>query len=222
MRRRGVVTVLLYGQSVTTFFLVRHGQSEWNAERRWQGQANPPLSKLGRNQAFEASRSLGTVDIVVASPQLRAMETALILSDGIGVGPVYAVEDLRERSAGSWSGLTVDDIEEQYPGWLEAGRRPDDFEKPEPLEKRVLGALHELANEFPSATILAVCHGGVIKSVEATFGHDDGRCPNLGGRVVHAEATSWSLGDRILLINEPTGGASGSTVDTGPANADRV
>lgn len=201
---------------MTTFFLVRHGQSEWNAERRWQGQADPLLSKLGRDQAYEASRSLGVVDIVVSSPQMRAMETALILSDGIGVGPVYAIEDLRERSAGSWSGLTVDDIEAQYPGWLEAGRRPDDFEKAEPLEKRVLQALHELAGEHPAATILAVCHGGVIKSVEETFGHDDGRCPNLGGRVVHADETSWSLGDRILLIKEPTGGASG------PANADRV
>ncbi|MEZ5342875.1 MAG: histidine phosphatase family protein [Acidimicrobiales bacterium] len=192
---------------MTTFFLVRHGQSTWNAERRWQGQANPPLSELGRSQAFEAARSIGQVDLVIASPQLRAMETAMIIADSIGVGPIIAVDDLRERNAGSWSGLTVEEIEAQYPGWLAAGRRPDDFEPGDALEKRVLQALHQLANEYADATMLVVTHGGVIHSIEETFGQVEGRVPNVGGRIVHADKTSWSLGDRLRLIGEPTGGS---------------
>ena len=195
---------------MTKFLLIRHGQSVWNAERRWQGQANPPLSELGRSQAFQASRSLGQVDLIISSPQLRAMETAMIFSDTVGIGPVIAADNLRERHAGSWSGLTIEEIETHYPGWLQAGRRPDNFEASDVLEKRVLGALNELATEYQDAVMLVVCHGGVIKSVEETFGHDDGRVPNVGGRIVHADQTSWSLGDRLHLIEESTGGSLAS------------
>ena len=194
---------------MTTFLLVRHGQSVWNAERRWQGQANPPLSNLGRIQAMEAGRAIGQVDLIISSPQVRALETATLISDSIGIGPVIAVEELRERSAGSWSGLTVDEIEEQYSGWLAAGRRPDDFEAGDVLEKRILGALHELATEYEDATMLVVCHGGVIHSVEETFGQVEGRVPNLGGRVVNANKTDWSLGDRLVLVKQTTGGSLG-------------
>src|SRR3546814_7398309 len=68
--------------------LVRHGQSEWNATGRWQGQADPPLTDLGRAQAHHAARSLGVVDAIVASDLQRAADTALIISGALGVGPV--------------------------------------------------------------------------------------------------------------------------------------
>ena len=86
--------------------VVRHGQSTWNEQKRWQGQADPPLSEFGREQAGAAAKSIGNVDVIVSSPQMRASETASIISSIIGVGPVQLLEDLRERSAGIWSGLT--------------------------------------------------------------------------------------------------------------------
>ena len=57
---------------MTRVLLVRHGQSEWNADGRWQGQADPALTDLGRHQALHASRSLGSVDAIVASDLQRA------------------------------------------------------------------------------------------------------------------------------------------------------
>ncbi len=161
----------------TTLLLTRHGQSTWNADKRWQGQADPPLSDLGREQAWEAARAVGTVDLVATSPQQRALETATIISDMIGVGPLVALDGLRERSAGPWSGLTRDDIEEAYPNWLADGRRPDGFESDEELLERVLPTLHAIAATCPGGSILVVCHGGVIRTVETHLGIDEGRVP---------------------------------------------
>src|SRR4029450_8816363 len=106
----------------TRALLVRHGQSEWNAENRWQGQADASLSDLGRRQAHEAAKALGAVDAGGASDLERAAETAAIISADLGVGPVVLDPDLRERDAGEDSGLTRDEIERGFPGRL-AGRR---------------------------------------------------------------------------------------------------
>src|SRR4029078_7240591 len=83
--------------------LARHGQSEWNAVGRWQGQADPPLSDLGRKQALVAADRIGTVDVIVSSDLERAVQTAFIISEALGVGPVITNELLRERDAGEWS-----------------------------------------------------------------------------------------------------------------------
>lgn len=151
--------------------------------------------------------AIGQVDLIVSSPQVRALESATIISEGMGIGPVAIVDELKERCAGDWSGLTVDEIEAKYPRWLAGGRRPPGFEPADTLEGRVLGALHSMAKEFPEASILVVCHGGVIRSVEDTFSVSDGRVPNLGGRVLHADATNWSMGERLVLAPKTiTGG----------------
>ena len=105
---------------MTRVLLIRHGQSEWNADGRWQGQADPPLTDLGRHQALHAARNLGTVDAIVASDLQRASETALIIADALGVGPVVLEPGLRERDAGEWSGLTRAEIERDWPGYLDA------------------------------------------------------------------------------------------------------
>ncbi len=193
----------------TVLLLTRHGQSTWNAERRWQGQADPPLSKHGREQAAFAATRIGTTDAIVSSPQDRALSTAMIISETNGVGPVLVHTDIRERSAGSWSGLTKDDIEADYPGWLADDRRPDDFETDEALLGRVLPALREIAAEMPGATVLVLCHGGVIRAIEAHHGLEEGRVPNLSGRVLNVQADgTMTLGDQIKFLDETiaTGG----------------
>src|SRR4051812_28738357 len=106
---------------MTRILLVRHGESEWNAMGRWQGQADPPLTDLGRRQAFAAAASLGTVDGIAASDLQRASDTAEIISNQLGVGPVVIDPRFRERDAGEWSGLTRHDIHRDWPGYL-----PDD------------------------------------------------------------------------------------------------
>lgn len=188
----------------TDLLLIRHGQSTWNAEGRWQGQADPPLSALGRWQAGEASAKLGQPDAIVSSPQRRALETAAILAEALGVGPVHVVDDLRERHAGCWSGLTRVEIEASWPGWIEDGRRPEDYELDPPLTARAMAALDQIVGTFAGGTVLVVCHGGVIRAVEASLGLTQGRVPNLGGRVLRHDGRGWQAGDRLELApHEP-------------------
>ena len=137
----------------TRVLLVRHGQSEWNADGRWQGQADPPLTDLGRLQAREAARALGAVDAVWASDLQRAVETATIIADDLGVGPVVLDPDLRERDAGEFSGLTRPEIADRFPGYLDDGRRPPGWEPDEALLARALRALHAASPpRSPAAT----------------------------------------------------------------------
>ena len=107
-----------YRRAMARILLVRHGESEWNSVGRWQGQADSPLSDLGRQQAKVASRALGQLDLVVCSDLQRAQVTAEIIASELGVGPVVIDAGLRERDAGEWSGLTRTEIHEQWPGYL--------------------------------------------------------------------------------------------------------
>lgn len=185
----------------TRVLLVRHGQSEWNASGRWQGQADPPLSDLGRTQAVEAARSLGSVDAIWASDLLRAADTALIIAEHLGVGPVVLDTDLRERDAGEWSGLTRDEIEERYPGFLRDGARPPGWEPDASLVERAAAALGRIAAEIPDGDVVVFTHGGLIYAIEGRLGASHERIANLEGRwvTVDGEGVRLRLGDRLLL-----------------------
>jgi probable phosphoglycerate mutase len=188
---------------VTRVLLVRHGQSEWNADGRWQGQADPPLTDLGRAQARHAARALGTVDAMVSSDLQRAAETAAILSGELGVGPLVLDPDLRERDAGEWSGLTRIEIEQGWPGYLDDRRRPDGWEPDEDLFARAtaaLGRIHDLVGDGGEA--IAVTHGGLVYLLEGHFGVPFERLPNLGGRWVDVGPDGPTrLGERVLLVD---------------------
>jgi len=185
----------------TTVLAVRHGQSTWNADGRWQGHADPPLSPLGVAQARAAVAAIGAIDVVVASDLERARETAIVIADGLGVGPVVVDENLRETDAGPWTGLTRAEIEVGWPGWLADGRRPDGFEAQDEVRRRGRAALAAIDREYPRATVVAITHAGVIRAVERSCGADDGVLPNLGGRYFTVDGDSLSLGERVLLIN---------------------
>jgi probable phosphoglycerate mutase len=196
--------------------LVRHGQSEWNAAGRWQGQADPPLSDLGREQAHLAARSLGTVDAIFASDLQRATETALIISNALGVGPVVIDPDLRERDAGEWSGLTRSEIEEQWPGYLapigdkhssfassgDGELRPPGWEPDDQLLGRARAALRAIHGAVAHGDVLAVTHGGLIYTVEHHLDGHVTRLANGEGRWLTVDGDRLELGDRILLVEE--------------------
>jgi len=194
---------------------VRHGQSEWNALGRWQGQADPPLSDLGRAQARAAAKSLGSLDAVFASDLQRATETALIIAEQLGLGPVILDQDLRERDAGDWSGLTRDEIHERYPGYLPddrhrafapddaAPKRPPGWEPDEQLRERMLRALERIHEAVPDGDVLAVTHGGVIYVLEDHLGDRFHRLANGEGRWIEIDDDNkLVLGDRVLLVND--------------------
>ena len=193
---------------------VRHGQSEWNALGRWQGQADPPLSELGRAQARAAAHSLGALDAIFASDLQRATETAAIISSALGVGPVMVDPDLRERDAGEWSGMTRAEVDVRFPGYLPDDRhrafapdggtpkRPPGWEPDDALLERVLRAVLRLHEALPDGDVLAVTHGGVIYVLEGHLGEPFHRLANGEGRWVEVDDDKLRLGDRVLLVND--------------------
>jgi broad specificity phosphatase PhoE len=187
---------------VLRVLVVRHGQSEWNALGRWQGQADPPLSELGRHQAAHAAQHVGAVDAVVASDLERSRATAEIIAELIGIGPVLVDEGFRERHAGEWEGLTKAEIAEAWPGYLDDRRRPPGFETDEDFQDRVLAALRRVQATVPAGDVLVVAHAGVIYQVEAVLGTGFEPLANLGGRWVESvDGGPWRLGDRVVLVD---------------------
>jgi broad specificity phosphatase PhoE len=150
--------------------MVRHGETDWNRERRFQGHADTPLNDAGIAQVRELAERLSGESFSVAytSPLRRASESAEILAARLGL-EVRASEGLKEVDVGSWSGLTVAEVEARFPegfarwanlrtsGW-EDGETYDD------LAARVVVGLLDIAVRHPDELVLAVTHGGPIRS----------------------------------------------------------
>jgi 2,3-bisphosphoglycerate-dependent phosphoglycerate mutase len=156
----------------TTLVLVRHGETDWNREDRFQGHADIPLNEAGREQARDLVLGLGaeSFQALYSSPLLRAYETAAILAESLDL-EVERADDLMEVDVGSWSGLTRVEVEARFPQgfrrWLDYGHGWDDGETYDELGIRVVSSLQRIAVAHPEATILAVTHGGPIRSALA-------------------------------------------------------
>ena len=96
--------------------LLRHGRTAWNAQRRFQGQADPPLDEVGHGQAYEVAGLIAALrpQLLVSSDAVRAQRTAEIVGEATGL-PVLIDARLRERGLGHWEGLTRDDVERDHP-----------------------------------------------------------------------------------------------------------
>jgi broad specificity phosphatase PhoE len=158
---------------VTTVYLARHGESDWNAAARFQGHTDRPLTELGRRQAMELADALEARAALIAiytSPLQRAIETASIVGARLGLEPA-AVADLREVDVGAWSGLSRAEVEERFPEgfgrWLDGGEGWDDGETYADMAERVLRALRQIANSHPGDEVLVVSHGGPIRAIHA-------------------------------------------------------
>jgi broad specificity phosphatase PhoE len=201
--------------------LVRHGESTWNAVSRWQGQADPPLSPFGERQAEDAGARLAeiaTITAVWASNLVRARRTGDLIAQRLGIAQVREEPRLRERDVGAWSGLTRDEIEERWPGYLAARRSPPDFEGDDELLARTRAGLAAVGDGSGPGDVLVVTHGGVIRTIERSLGAIPERLPNLGGRWLLADTpTDLSLGERVVLL-EP----DEVTVPRGPSEQDPV
>lgn len=144
-------------------YLVRHGETEWNRMHRIQGSSDIPLNDTGRGQARATGRLLARRqwDAVYASPLSRAFETAQLIAAELGLPEPVADEGLVERNYGEAEGLTGWEVETRYPGSTPVpGREPRST-----VAARVLPALLALAERHPEQAIIAVTHGGVIRSV---------------------------------------------------------
>ena len=183
--------------AVARLLLIRHAQSEWNALRRWQGQADPPLSELGRQQAAAAAIRLEPVDVVATSTLRRSRTSAEIIAATMGCDPPIPVPELIERDVREFSGLTRAQIEKQYPGFLEDGRRPPGWEQDDALLSRILAGINRLVDLVGDRTVVVVTHGGVIYSLEAHLGCPPSRITNMSGRWVMAANGQLVAGERV-------------------------
>src|SRR5918992_5538167 len=103
------------GVNVTKLLLARHGETDWNSERRRQGLADLSLNEVGRRQAGMLADRLERVPLaaIYASDLRRARETALIVAERHGLG-VTTMPELREIDVGSWTGLGQDEVKERF------------------------------------------------------------------------------------------------------------
>ena len=143
---------------MTTLLLVRHGETDWNAEGRLQGHTDRPLNDHGRRQAKELAERLAGegADAIYASDLSRAKETAEILGARLGL-PVVIDADLREKNWGNWEGLTGDErIHVEFEG-----------ESTKDHRERVLGAVERIAERHPGQRVVVVTHGGSLRRIQA-------------------------------------------------------
>lgn len=167
--------------------LVRHGESIWNAEGRWQGSADPPLSAAGRAQAAELAELLRDerIDAVVTSDLVRASETAAIVADALGLAAPVVDARLRERDVGEISGHTREQIEAKWPGLLDQWRRGDLDQMPggeTDITPRVTAAIEAVATAPHGSCVLVITHGGVIGAIDRWLGTEYMRVGNVQGR----------------------------------------
>jgi glucosyl-3-phosphoglycerate phosphatase len=149
--------------------LWRHGQTVWNAERRFQGQSDIPLDETGQAQAERAARLLAGLhpDVIVSSDLSRAASTAAALARLTGLDVVLD-KDLRERHGGSWEGLTDAEIRERYPE-AHATWTPPDGEPTSAVADRVAAALQRVATTVaeqvtdPDGLAVVVSHGAALR-----------------------------------------------------------
>lgn len=160
---------------MTELILLRHGETDWNRELRFQGHVDVGLNAIGLEQAQRlAGRLKGeTAHRLYASDLLRAQQTAQPVALQLGLAGV-SDPSLREQSFGRVDGMTVDDIKAQHPqaweGWL---RFHEDYCMPEgestrQFHARVMDAVNRLVAAHPGETLVLVTHGGVLDMIYRT------------------------------------------------------
>jgi probable phosphoglycerate mutase len=158
---------------MTTFYLIRHGETDWNVSGRWQGHTDIPLNDVGRAQAARLAERLRDhgprFDALYSSDLLRAWETAQFAGRAIGMQP-QPMPALREIDLGTWSGLTRAEIMERDLDTLAQVDAGVDLprggaERFADLVARVSAAAEQLATKHHGQHVALVTHGGVVRAL---------------------------------------------------------
>jgi glucosyl-3-phosphoglycerate phosphatase len=193
---------------VPRLLLIRHGQSTWNADGRWQGQADPPLSPLGEEQAYDAARRLkaGQFSRVVSSNLQRALRTAEILAEALGL-PVEVDAGLREIDVGDWEGLTRAEINERAPGaladWSEGRSEstPGGELRTDLTGRAERALLRAAAASSPDHRVLLVSHGALIRNLDRALSLVPHGIGNLAGRWYDVDGDVVVPGELVSLAD---------------------
>lgn len=202
--------------------MLRHAQSTWNAQGRWQGHADPPLSTEGKQTAKAVASQYLDISRIISSPLLRAKETAEIIAASNNLGTIATHPGLAERDLGEWEGLTRNEVEEGWPEYLQEHKWPESAETTEAFQKRVLAAINGLAERIEAEKIkaekieanmqdlpgetLIVSHAGVIITLEQSLGEAWRKIGNLCGRAVILNNGEMTLGEKLDFESETPAG----------------
>jgi len=185
---------------MTNFFLVRHGETDWNRVGRIQGATDIPLNDTGRDQARTTGAKMQgrKWDVIVSSPLSRAMETASIIASCIGLPEPTPVSDIVERNYGEAEGMTGPELEAFYPEDTPVPGR----ETRDAVKVRVLAAMHSIAAANKGKNVIIVAHGGVIRAVlQSTSGK-----AFFGERITNGSVHSFHHSDdglQLVQFNDP-------------------
>jgi len=190
-------------QNPTTLYLVRHGQTTWNLERRLQGHLNSHLTEMGRRQAMAAGEMLRNTPVTAAfaSPLGRAMETAHLIIGQRDI-PLTPEEGLKEIGLGLLEGMSMQEAERAHPiQFANFWNRPHTFdlegaETVSQLQKRVLRSITDIATTHSGQSVLLVSHAIAIKTALAFF---------LGKELTELNEIILPENGRILTLQETRG-----------------
>lgn len=183
----------------TEFVLVRHGQTDWNIDNRYQGNSPTPLNATGKEQASHLADAMRGEhwDVMASSPLPRAWETAMILVDALSIpqDTVIADDRLMERFYGVAEGYTLAERESLYPGDLWEG-----LESREDLDIRTMSVMDDFLKRFPGTRIVLVTHGTWITSVLETltageFGYGRSIILNTSRTYISHDGDGWHVGE---------------------------
>ncbi|HVL22598.1 MAG TPA: histidine phosphatase family protein [Thermomicrobiales bacterium] len=184
----------------TRIELIRHGETDWNIQGKYQGTADVPLNAEGRRQVALLAEAMEgeTWDAIVSSPLQRAYDTARAVAHAVGLAEIPTDPRLMERAYGEAEGLTLPEREAKWPGGDWPGL--EDWEN---VSIRAMTALHELVERRPGQRVLVVCHGGLINAVLATVSHGEigtGKTTiiNTSRTTLEFDGAAW----RIVAVND--------------------
>jgi glucosyl-3-phosphoglycerate phosphatase len=192
---------------VVRLVLWRHGQTAWNAERRFQGHSDISLNETGRDQARNAARYLAAMQpsAIYSSDLARATETAAYLGRLTGL-PVQPDKDLRERGSGAWEGLTDAEIRAGYPADY-ATWNPPDGEPVTVVADRAAAAFERIADTLADRSLaVLVSHGAAINlGISRLLGLPErvrviGPLANCAWSVLGRRGESWRLLEHNVAV----------------------
>jgi broad specificity phosphatase PhoE len=167
------------------FYFLRHGETDWNREGRYQGQSDIPLNATGIAQAHAAAARLAeiAIDRIVTSPMMRALATAGIIAEKLRK-PIHIDRGLVERNFGSFNGLIIREVKQQHglrPDQSSRAILPPDADPWHEIFDRIPPVIARWMTEHPNDTLLFVAHGGVFDAL-----HEYMRGPRSGAESSHA------------------------------------
>lgn len=181
---------------MTHLYLVRHGETDWNLQRRIQGSTDIPLNDTGRAQAARTGILLSRRhwDGILSSPLSRAFETAAIIANRAGLAEPEAFGEIVERAYGDAEGLTDAELSRRFPpGSVVPGR-----ESREQVAARVIPALVRIAEQHAGKHLIITTHGGVIRTVLNTVA--PGSPAHRGIPISNGSIHSFRLRDGALEL----------------------